>query len=83
VLKSVDGACSHSPMSFVNNFKPDPPTASHGDLYGPQPYDVNWPFPLHVSTLENDVVKLTPFVPRIHADAFWVSAAKRHRFTCC
>jgi hypothetical protein len=61
-------------MAFVNNFTPAPPPAPMDDPYGPDPYDINWPCPLHPQTLENDVVKLTPLIPRIHADTFWVSS---------
>ena len=38
--------------------------------YGPDPYDINWNVPLHEATLESDRVKLTPFIPSLHARAY-------------
>jgi RimJ/RimL family protein N-acetyltransferase len=38
--------------------------------YGPDPYDINWMLPLHEATLESDRVKLTPFIPSLHAQAY-------------
>jgi hypothetical protein len=61
-------------MSFFNGFRTEPPRPTSDDPYGPKPYDINWPFPLHLSTLENDVVQLTPFIPRLFAEAFWAQA---------
>jgi RimJ/RimL family protein N-acetyltransferase len=53
----------------VNNYKPTI-RLHDGDLWGPHPdYDVNWAFPLQL--LENAVVQLTPFIPRLHAETFW------------
>jgi len=37
---------------------------------GPDPYDINWMMPLHEATLESDRVKLTPFIPSLHAQAY-------------
>jgi hypothetical protein len=56
-------------MLLVNNYAPatsSPPS----DPYGPDPWDINFPFPIPLAS-ENSVVKLIPFNPRIHADAFW------------
>jgi RimJ/RimL family protein N-acetyltransferase len=38
--------------------------------YGPEPYDINWIVPLHEATLESDRVKLTPFIPSLHARTY-------------
>jgi RimJ/RimL family protein N-acetyltransferase len=39
--------------------------------YGPDPYDINFSFPIHEATLESDRVKLTPFIPALHAREYW------------
>ncbi|KII90893.1 hypothetical protein PLICRDRAFT_39496 [Plicaturopsis crispa FD-325 SS-3] len=56
-------------MSYVNLYKPasasPPPDAPY---YGPDPYDINWAFPLPV--LETERIYLTPFIPALHADAY-------------
>jgi RimJ/RimL family protein N-acetyltransferase len=56
-------------MAFVNTYTP-PHDAVVGDLYGPDPWDLNFMFSVPPA-IENDVVKLTPFIPRLHADGFW------------
>lgn len=61
-------------MSWINLYKPPVPSIPLDDPYGSYPYDINWPFPVHTQTLENDVVQLLPFVPRVHADLFWEQA---------
>lgn len=60
-------------MSFTNSYTPPPPgkPLSADELYGPDPYDVNFCYPLHFPSLETPRVKLTPFIPRIHGDYFW------------
>lgn len=60
-------------MAWVNNFRPSP-SVPISNLYGPDPYDINWSFPVHLPTIENDVVQLTPLIPRIHAETFWARA---------
>jgi len=55
-------------MSFVNLYKPPPVV---GPTYGPDPYDINSIFPIHLSSLENDRLKLTPFIPRKHAQCYF------------
>jgi RimJ/RimL family protein N-acetyltransferase len=60
--------------SWVNLYQP-PAAAPLIDLYGPDPYDINWPFPIHLQTLENDVVRLVPYIPRAHANIMWEQAA--------
>jgi RimJ/RimL family protein N-acetyltransferase len=61
-------------MSWVNLYHPPAPAAPLSDPYGSDPYDINWPFPVHARTLENDVVQLLPYIPRIYADIFWAKA---------
>jgi RimJ/RimL family protein N-acetyltransferase len=61
-------------MSWVNLYKPPAPAAAPSDPYGPDPYDIHWPFSVHKHTLENDVVQLVPYIPRLYADAFWAKA---------
>lgn len=38
--------------------------------HGPEPYDINWIAPIHEATLESERVKLTPFIPSLHAPAY-------------
>jgi len=52
-------------MSFTNLYEQDDDPVEPG--YGPNPYDINWMMPLHETTLESDRVKLTPFIPLLHA----------------
>jgi len=57
-------------MSYTNSFKsPDYPALLPG-YYGPDPYDINWVMPLHEATLESDRIKLTPFIPSLHAKEY-------------
>lgn len=61
-------------MAWTNNYEPplppDPTT-----FWGPEPYDTNFVFPVHPSVLENDRIKLTPFIPRVHAKAYFDAAS--------
>jgi hypothetical protein len=62
-------------VAFVNNYTPPEPDApSRPNPYGPNPWVVNYVFPVP-PTLENDVVKLAPFIPRLHLDVFWEAGA--------
>jgi len=57
-------------MAYTNSCKdPDIPTLLPG-YYGPDPYDINWIMPLHEATLESERVKLTPFIPSLHAKKY-------------
>ena len=57
-------------MSYTNSFKfPDWPALLPG-YYGPDPYDINWIMPLHEATLESERIKLTPFIPSLHAKEY-------------
>lgn len=53
-------------MSVVNNWKPAPPGEDLTGCYGPDPYDINFCFPIQDAVLETDRVRLTPFIPRVH-----------------
>jgi hypothetical protein len=72
-------------MSFVNTYTPsqaEPPS----DTYGPDPWDLNFVLPVPC-TIENSVVRLTPFIPRLHLDAFWEAGGSdpilyRHMGSC-
>src|SRR6267142_4369588 len=70
-------------MGYINSYKaPDAPTLLPG-YYGPDPYDINWTMPLHEATLESDRVKLTPFIPSLHAREYAEQAATHpelHRY---
>ncbi|KAG1739866.1 acyl-CoA N-acyltransferase [Suillus paluster] len=54
-------------MAYVNAYKPPPPAKPAYGLHGPVPYDINVAFPLDFTQLETPRLKLTPFIPSIHA----------------
>lgn len=56
-------------MDYINSYKPVQ-TKVHG-YYGPDPYDINWAFPLREDSLKSERVILTPFRPSIHVDELW------------
>ena len=57
-------------MAYTNSYKaPDNQTLLPG-YYGPDPYDINWILPLHEATLQSERVKLTPFIPALHAKEY-------------
>ncbi|KAH9947965.1 acyl-CoA N-acyltransferase [Amylocystis lapponica] len=61
-------------MSFVNHYVPPALQSSvlpDSELYGPDPYDINFAYPLHAEALENERVRVTPFVPAVHAKIYW------------
>ena len=59
-------------MTFTNSYAPQPPTPLTTDeLYGPQPYDVNFCLPVRPEALENERVQLTPFIPQVHIGRTW------------
>ncbi|KAH9847760.1 acyl-CoA N-acyltransferase [Lenzites betulinus] len=62
-------------MAYVNHYKPVPtPTIPAHELYGPEPYDINFLYPLHEKALENVRTKLVPFIPSVHAESYWKQA---------
>ncbi|KAH8105124.1 acyl-CoA N-acyltransferase [Cristinia sonorae] len=63
-------------MAFTNLYTPPVQKISADeDPYGPDPYDLNYTFPINVESLETERVALTPFIPSIHAKAFWNAIA--------
>ncbi|THH11137.1 hypothetical protein EW146_g8144 [Bondarzewia mesenterica] len=56
-------------MSFINSYKP-PQVESLPGYYGPDPYDINFVFPINLSSLETERVKLTPLIPSIHVQTY-------------
>ena len=60
-------------MSFTNSYTAPPPPSplATEELYGPDPYDLNFVYPVDFASLETQRVKLVPFVPRVYADFFW------------
>lgn len=64
-------------MSYTNSYiAPEQSPIPEAELYGPDPYDINFVFPIHVESLETERVKLVPFVPRVHAQAYWDAATR-------
>ncbi|PCH40354.1 hypothetical protein WOLCODRAFT_16468 [Wolfiporia cocos MD-104 SS10] len=69
-------------MSFVNLYKPPEPQPPLDliEQYGPDPYDVNFAFPLHLETLEsNRVRRLTPFIPSLHGQLYWDNVSSSYQ----
>lgn len=58
-----------SPAAF-NGYTPAS-QPSDEELYGPDPYDFNFCFPIDFTRLETDRVVLQPFIPRIHAPLYF------------
>jgi RimJ/RimL family protein N-acetyltransferase len=57
-------------MAYTNSYKgPERPTLSPGNC-SPDLYDINWAFPIYKETLESERVKLTPFIPSLHAQEY-------------
>ncbi|KIJ68086.1 hypothetical protein HYDPIDRAFT_107724 [Hydnomerulius pinastri MD-312] len=56
-------------MAFVNNYIPEP-EITEAELYGPEPYDLDFVFPLP-PVLSTNKIRLVPFIPRIHAEAYF------------
>ncbi|KAF9231115.1 acyl-CoA N-acyltransferase [Melanogaster broomeanus] len=56
-------------MVFVNNYPPEP-EVSEEELYGPEPYDLNFILPVP-PVLSTDKLRLVPFIPRVHAAAYF------------
>jgi hypothetical protein len=63
---------SLSTMAFINSYRPPSPPATLADPYGPDPYDVNFCFPVPAA-LKTPLLTLIPLIPRAHADAIWNS----------
>lgn len=64
-------------MAYINSYKPPPePSPTEAELYGPEPYDLNFVYPLHFPSLETDRLKLTPFIPRVYVKHYWPEVQK-------
>lgn len=64
-------------MAYTNSCKGlERPTLSPG-YFGPDPYDINWALPLYEETLESERVKLTPFIPALHAQEYAAQVSAR------
>ncbi|KII85386.1 hypothetical protein PLICRDRAFT_314177 [Plicaturopsis crispa FD-325 SS-3] len=59
-------------MAYVNTYTPPPPVPPPSDTayYGPDPYDINFAFPLPLPLLESARIRLTPFIPSLHAPLY-------------
>ena len=70
-------------MAYTNSYKePEKPTLSP-EYFGPDPYDINWAFPLYEEALESERVKLTPFIPSLHAREYAAQVSAKpdlHRY---
>ncbi|KAH9940016.1 acyl-CoA N-acyltransferase [Epithele typhae] len=63
--------------TYVNNFSSSPPpTLSHDELY-PSPYDVNFAYPILEDVLQTPRLKLVPFLPAVHGEAYWEQVKDR------
>ncbi|KAL0955088.1 hypothetical protein HGRIS_004005 [Hohenbuehelia grisea] len=62
-------------MSFVNLYKPPQPK-TFTTAPPAEPYDINFAYPLPLETFQTSKVKLTPFLPHVHADPFWTATVK-------
>ena len=57
-------------MAYTNSYKePEMLSLSPGNC-SPDLYDINWTFPIYEETLESERVKLTPFIPSLHAQEY-------------
>lgn len=55
-------------MAFVNNYTPEQEILE-SELYGPEPYDINFVLPVPPS-LSTSKLHLVPFIPRIHVSTY-------------
>ncbi|KZV75335.1 acyl-CoA N-acyltransferase [Peniophora sp. CONT] len=64
--------------AVFNGYTPPTPAClpSGEALYGPDPYDYNFCFPVDFTQLETDRVALAPLVPRIHAQLYFEEVSK-------
>jgi RimJ/RimL family protein N-acetyltransferase len=63
--------------THINSYKKQETPALLPGFFGPDPYDINWAFPLHEETLESERVKLTPFIPKLHAQEYAAQTSVR------
>ncbi|KAG0706794.1 acyl-CoA N-acyltransferase [Suillus ampliporus] len=67
-------------MAYINAYKPPLPEKPAYGLHGPVPYDINVAFPLDFMQLETPRLKLTPFIPSIHAATYHAAIADPTHF---
>ena len=65
-------------MAYTNSYKKHETSTFLPGCFGPDPYDINWAFPLYEETLESERVKLTPFIPSLHAKEYAAQISVRH-----
>lgn len=62
-------------MAWCNSYASRAPKpkaeGSSGDMFGPDPYDINFCFPVNLAALENERVALVPFIPKLHAEPYY------------
>lgn len=64
-------------MAFVNAYKPQQSTPlTEEESLGPDPYDLNFVFPVHLESLETERVKLVSFVARTFGPLHWQETQK-------
>jgi RimJ/RimL family protein N-acetyltransferase len=63
-------------MTYVNSYKAPEAPVFPSLYYGPDPYDINFSFPIDEPSLESDRIKLTPFIPALHAQQYWDQATQ-------
>ncbi|KAI0773082.1 hypothetical protein BD413DRAFT_611998 [Trametes elegans] len=67
-------------MSYINKYAPPAArgrTLPESQLYGPEPYDINWAYTVHEDALHNERTKLIPFIPKVHAGPYWMQVGHR------
>lgn len=64
---------SSKPLYTNSYSEPAPEILSN--CYGPDPYELNFMWPIDFSLLESERVKLVPFIPRLHAQTYVDHAA--------
>jgi RimJ/RimL family protein N-acetyltransferase len=63
-------------MTYLNSYKAPEAPVFPTMYYGPDPYDINFSFPIDEPSLESDRIKLTPFIPSLHAREYWDQATQ-------
>ncbi|KAI0261287.1 acyl-CoA N-acyltransferase [Gloeopeniophorella convolvens] len=70
-------------MAYINSYKSPEDPQLPSEYLGPDPYDINFSLPIDERYLETERVKLTPFIPAIHAKEYWdqlQQTPELHRF---
>src|SRR6266404_6926119 len=64
-------------MAYTNSYERSERPTLPPRYFGPDPYDINWVFPLYEETLESERIKLTPFIPSLHAEEYAAQVGAR------